>query len=173
LRSSVLDLRRCGYRRPDAAVLKRLIDAITLATRLCVIAMGSLLVVLVAGEVVFRYAVQQSLIFSDELARYCFIWLTFIGASLALRRGQHIGLELGYHQRWPLLTVAVNLAVAVFLVVFLWASAKLVPAMWAQRSPILDVSMGWVFLALPVGAALMLLQLLARMLGHGTNRDDR
>lgn len=154
-------------------MLKKLIDAVTVLTRLCVIAVGCLLVVLVAGEVVFRYAVQQSLIFSDELARYCFVWVTFLGASLALRRGQHIGLELGYHERWPLLRAAVHLAVAAFLMVFLWASAKLVPAMWAQRSPILDISMGWIFLALPVGAALMLLQLLARVGGHGPDRDDR
>ncbi|MCC7048357.1 MAG: TRAP transporter small permease [Alphaproteobacteria bacterium] len=141
-------------------------------TRLCVIAGGCLLVALVAGEVVFRYAVQQSLIFSDELARYSFIWVTFLGASLALRRGQHIGLELGYHERWALLRAAVHLSVAIFLVIFLWTSAKLVPAMWAQRSPLLDISMGWVFLALPVGAALMLLQLLARIAGLGPDRDD-
>ena len=149
----------------------RVLAAVTRATRVGVIVLGALLVVAVAGEVVFRYAIQQSLIFSDELARYLFIWATFLGASLALRRGQHIGLELGLHARSRLLRLAVRIMVGAFLVVLLWTSTELVPTMWAQRSTTLGISMGWIFLALPVGALLMLLQLVALLAGRGSDRD--
>ena len=151
-------------------MLDRALAALTFATRVAVIASGALLVAVVAGEVVFRYAVQQSMIFADELARYLFIWATFLAASLALRRGQHIGLEIGIHERFRLIRRLVQLLVAIFLIVLIVTSAQLVPAMWAQRSTTLEISMGWVFLALPVGAGLMLLQLVALVAGRGADR---
>lgn len=51
------------------------------------------MVVLIFGNVVLRYGFGSGLAFSEELARYAFIWMTFLGAVAALREGEHLGMS--------------------------------------------------------------------------------
>jgi TRAP-type C4-dicarboxylate transport system permease small subunit len=51
------------------------------------------MVVLIFGNVVLRYGFGSGLAFSEELARYGFIWMTFLGAVAALREGEHLGMQ--------------------------------------------------------------------------------
>ena len=46
------------------------------------------------AQVVFRYGLGASLSWSEEFARYVFVWIIFIGTSVATRRGQHIMVEV-------------------------------------------------------------------------------
>lgn len=158
-----------------ARVMERLLDLVTLMTRVVVIAVGSLLVLVVSGEMFVRYVFNNSFFFADELARYLFIWVAFLGASLALRRGQHVGLELIIHRRSRALRVLVQVLVGAFLIVFLVSSLTLLPAMWQQHTTTLGIRMFWVYLALPVGAVLMLLQLvpLIRQAAEGRLPPDQ
>jgi TRAP-type C4-dicarboxylate transport system permease small subunit len=50
----------------------------------------------VAIQVFFRYALNHSLFWSEELARYLLVWLTFLGASVAYRRNIHPGIDIVY-----------------------------------------------------------------------------
>jgi TRAP-type C4-dicarboxylate transport system permease small subunit len=52
------------------------------------------MVVIVFINVIARFAFNNSLTASEEIARICFIWLVFIGATLALEEGEHIGIDL-------------------------------------------------------------------------------
>lgn len=52
-----------------------------------------LMVVLVFGNVVLRYGFNSGITVSEELSRYIFVWLTFIGAVLAMRDGGHLGMN--------------------------------------------------------------------------------
>lgn len=52
------------------------------------------MVVLVFGNVVGRYFFARAITWADELARYSFVWLTFIGTALGVHRGSHIGLDI-------------------------------------------------------------------------------
>ena len=56
---------------------------------LCMLAM----VVMVFGNVVLRYAFNTGITISDEMSRYCFIWLTYIGAMVAMREKGHLGVD--------------------------------------------------------------------------------
>jgi len=47
--------------------------------------------------VFLRYAFNSGITISDEMARYCFIWLTYIGAMVAMREGGHLGVILIKH----------------------------------------------------------------------------
>src|SRR5690554_6177223 len=51
------------------------------------------MVVMVATNVVLRYGFNSGLNFSEEMSRYFFVWLTFIGAVLAFKEHGHIGME--------------------------------------------------------------------------------
>lgn len=56
---------------------------------LCLLVM----VVLVFGNVVLRYGFNSGITVSEELSRWAFVWLTFIGASVALRENAHLGMD--------------------------------------------------------------------------------
>ncbi len=51
------------------------------------------MVVMVFGNVVMRYGFNSGITISDEMSRYAFIWLTFIGAMIAMREKGHLGVD--------------------------------------------------------------------------------
>jgi TRAP-type transport system small permease protein len=53
----------------------------------------TLMVVMVFGNVVLRYGFNSGIISSEELSRFLFIWITFLGAIIAMREGTHLGLD--------------------------------------------------------------------------------
>jgi TRAP-type transport system small permease protein len=55
--------------------------------------MLSAMVVMVFGNVVLRYGFNSGLDFSEELSRFFFIWITFLGAIIAMREKAHLGLD--------------------------------------------------------------------------------
>lgn len=54
----------------------------------------SVMVVLIFGNVVLRYAFNSGIAWAEEISRLMFVWLIFLGAILALRRHAHLGVEL-------------------------------------------------------------------------------
>ena len=63
-----------------------------LAEALLVVMLGAM-VVMVFGNVVLRYGFNSGLDFSEELSRFFFIWITFLGAIIAMREKAHLGLD--------------------------------------------------------------------------------
>jgi len=55
--------------------------------------MLSTMVVMVFGNVVLRYGFNSGLDYSEELSRFLFIWITFLGAVIAMRENAHLGLD--------------------------------------------------------------------------------
>ncbi|WP_051689518.1 TRAP transporter small permease [Pelobacter seleniigenes] len=53
-----------------------------------------LMTVIIFFQIIFRYALHESLSWSEELARYFFIWVTFLGASVAFHERTHINVDL-------------------------------------------------------------------------------
>jgi len=53
----------------------------------------AVMVVMVFGNVVLRYGFNSGITVSEELARWCLVWMTFIGATVALRERQHLGMD--------------------------------------------------------------------------------
>jgi TRAP-type C4-dicarboxylate transport system permease small subunit len=59
-----------------------------------VFGLGFSMAIVVVGQVFFRYALNRSLFWSEELARFFLVWLTFMGASVAYHRGVHPGIDV-------------------------------------------------------------------------------
>ena len=55
--------------------------------------MLALMMVLVFGNVVLRYGFNSGIVVSEEMARFLFVWLTFIGAIVAMRENTHLGVD--------------------------------------------------------------------------------
>lgn len=125
------------------------------------------IIVLFAG-VVSRYVFHQPLVWSDELASIMFLWLSMLGAVVALRRGEHMRMtalvnHVQPHTRALLDTVAITASLA-FLVLVLFPAGEYAYEETFIVTPALEISNGWRASAIPVGMGLMIIVALLRLL---------
>jgi TRAP-type C4-dicarboxylate transport system permease small subunit len=133
----------------------------------CMVAM----VIMVFGNVVLRYG-------SDEMSRYCFIWLTYIGAMVAMREKGHLGVDtlvkhlgVGGKKLCLFLSEALMLGCNVMFFVGTWEMHEL---QVSNVSPVVGISMIWIYgIGYVVGAVMgiMNLNVLYRLL-TGRLRED-
>jgi TRAP-type C4-dicarboxylate transport system permease small subunit len=123
------------------------------------------------AQVFTRYVTANPLIWTEEVARYLFVWITLIGAAAAVRTHGHYGLDILRHfappPLRPLLGLLTMLVVAAFLALLLYTGIAETRQAALQMSPALQVRMHWAYLALPVGAALALWHLIAHWVAAG------
>ena len=148
-------------------IIGRTYDAVIALVRWVAIAALVLLVVLVASAVVVRYfgLFGGSLHWADEAARFTMVWLAMLGSVVALDRGAHLAVTLLPDALSPAtkraMTLVSSLLSAIFVVVLAWKGWELSMRTMGQVSPALGLRMGYVYMAIPVAAALMSVQLLA------------
>ncbi len=124
-------------------------------------------VIVALVQVIFRYGLDSSLSWSEELARYLFIWVIFLGTSCATRRHHHMAVEAlasimpGVALR-PLAAV-VTIVSMVFFGVVLYTSILLTENAIPQLSTALEISVAYVYVAAPIGAALTMVHLLNQL----------
>jgi TRAP-type C4-dicarboxylate transport system permease small subunit len=73
--------------------MKTLIDGYCRVLEVLIALALALMVVLVFGNVVLRYGFNSGITVSEELSRWCFVWLTFIGGVTAMREHSHLGMD--------------------------------------------------------------------------------
>jgi TRAP-type C4-dicarboxylate transport system permease small subunit len=157
-----------------------LLRSLTRFDKLLAKAEAAALITLVAGmtlivflQVIYRYVLAQPLYWSEELARYLFIWLSMLGATLALQKRGHFGLDFFYRmlsdQKRLFLQILIHLLMGGVILVILIQGVKLVQATALQKSPAMEISMAWAYACLPVGAGLMAIHLLVIFLKDWSN----
>ena len=115
---------------------------------LVVVAMVAM-VIMVFGNVVLRYGFNSGITVSDEMSRYCFIWLTYIGAMIAMREGAHLGVDtvvkhLGIGGK----KLCLFLSEALMLFtngLFLLGTWKMHDLQVSNVSPVVGISMIWIY----------------------------
>jgi len=114
--------------------------------------------VLVLLQVVFRYVLNESLFWAEELVRGAMLWGVMLGAALVAAARAHIRVEVLELMVGPrakrIVTGVANALTLVFTLTLLWAGIQLIDRTWLQQSPVLDLPKWTVYLAIPVGAAL-------------------
>ena len=73
--------------------MKKLTDLFFKLAEFTLVIMLSVMVIMVFGNVVLRYGFNDGIISSEELSRYLFIWITFLGAIVTMRDNAHLGLD--------------------------------------------------------------------------------
>lgn len=106
----------------------------------------AIMVVLVFGNVVLRYTMNSGITVSEELSRWLFVWLTFMGAVVALREHGHLGTDV-LVSRLPATGKKICLVIA--QVAMLYVSWLLLSGSWAQmlinwetEAPVTGASVG-------------------------------
>lgn len=133
------------------------------ANRWALVLLLGTMAALVIANVISRYAFGKSFTWVEEVTRYMMIWAAFLGAGPALRVGGHIAIE-SLPQALPAamargLRALLVAVMAVALLAMLWLGVEYARFGWEQETPVLGWSFGQVYLAIPVGAALMLVHL--------------
>jgi TRAP-type transport system small permease protein len=142
-------------------VLKRLEMAFVRLNQGLIMVMMMLMATLVFVNVVTRYVFGFSLNWSEEASRFLMVWVAYLGAGLAMREGRHVAIE--YVQGLLPARVApyarglVALLVLAFLVTLAYLGAQLAQFAWRQRTPVLGLPQGLIYLAIPIGSALFAL----------------
>ncbi len=112
-------------------------------------AMLGIMVVLVFGNVVLRYGFNSGIVSSEETARFLFVWLTFIGAIVAMRENAHLGVDSLVRmanttgKKWLCGTSsAFMLACCVLLFIGSWKQTVI---NWSVNSSVLEIPMAWLY----------------------------
>ncbi|MGR6836845.1 TRAP transporter small permease [Syntrophomonas erecta] len=123
--------------------------------------------VVIFSQVFSRTLMHYSLPWSEELGRYLFIWVSFLGASVALVRGAHLGIDVLLRKFPPrmktIVMIATNLLLLVLFGIIFAQGNHLVTATALQKSAALQMPMSWAYLALPLSAALMIFHTLVML----------
>ncbi|WP_343315843.1 TRAP transporter small permease [Brucella sp. BE17] len=137
-----------------------------------------LLVILLAGmaimvflNVVLRYGFNSGLNISDEMSRYFFVWLTFIGAVVTFREHSHLGVEtlvmmFGRRGRVICMTLS-NLIIIGCSAIFFWGTWVQFPINASMTAPVTEISMAWVYgvgLFTGAGCVIIAVERLVRLL---------
>jgi TRAP-type C4-dicarboxylate transport system permease small subunit len=107
------------------------------------------MVVMVFGNVVLRYLFDTGIDVSEELSRFFFVWLTFIGAVVVGRENAHLGVEtlvskLGESGR-KLCMILSDVFVIICCAVFFWGTWLQSEINATNYAPITEISMLWVY----------------------------
>ena len=124
----------------------------------------ALMVLMVFSNVVMRYAFNSGIAISEELSRWLFLWLIFLGASIAVHEQCHMGSDMVMDLLPPKVQRA---AVVLGQLLMLWTTWLLLKGSWAQTminwevlAPVSEYSMAWVYatgIVFSMGTGIMLL----------------
>ena len=111
-------------------------------------------------QVVCRYFLGASLVWSEELSRYGLVWITFLGGSIALKKRAHMALQALVDKLSPKSRKVVQIftlfTIMGFLTIATVKGVQLAIFNLKQHSPAMGVPMGVVYSAIPAGCLLMM-----------------
>ena len=136
-------------------LLRKLLYGISVAAMI-------VMLVIIFMQVITRYIFGFSFEWSEELARFLFVWVVFLGSALIMGEDGHLAVELmprlldGTKPGF-LLNLFINACGYVFILLLIIQGWKMTETMTFQTSPGLNISMSYVYVIMPVSGVLMLM----------------
>ena len=133
---------------------RRLTDLYSRALSVLVVATLAILIVPVAMQIFSRFThIIPHYIWSEELARFLFVWSIMLGATLAVREGSHLVVDI-----WPRLSpradaalrLISSLAILIVALVFVWAGYEFTAFGWHRISELAELPLWLIHVAWPV-----------------------
>ena len=130
--------------------------------QLVIILMFAVLIATVFYQVLGRYLFNAPPSWSEELARFLQVWIALLASALCVQQGMHLGVDYLLYAVAPRgragLEVLVQVLVSGFLLLLLVQGIRILDVAAVQSSPAMGINMWYAYLAVPVGAALMLIE---------------
>jgi TRAP-type C4-dicarboxylate transport system permease small subunit len=127
----------------------------------------AVLLVVMGLQVFTRYVLGAPLVWTEEAARWLYVWVVFLGAAACVADRGHVAITMLADRLppWPraLLALAMNLLCLAVLAVLVRVGGAAALRVWDQEAVTFQLSLGWLYLPVPVCAAAMLVRLLITM----------
>ena len=130
-------------------MFQKLLDRLVRVMSFVMVMFLAAMVVMVFGNVVLRYVFNSGITVSEELSRWLFVWMTFLGALVALRTRHHLGTD-SVVSRLPVVGKKICLGLTHLLMLFLcgvmfrgaWQQTVI---NWGSTSAVMEASMGYFY----------------------------
>lgn len=146
------------------------VDGVDAASRWLIVALFAAMVAVVSAQVLFRYFLNLSLDWADELGRLTFVWCAFLGVPHGIPKGAHVGIDFVARLIPPVPLAWIFrlscVASAALMGVVAWQSVVIARETWDQFMPVLDFSTGWFYVAIMLCGAHSVLHLLLLAWDH-------
>lgn len=150
--------------------IKKAVGALMFTLTVVVILLTVTMFAIVGLNVYMRYVVNRSLGWVDELSRFLFIWMSFLGAALAFEKGQHVGLDYVIDRiRNPKVRLGMFLlgdALIMIVLVILFRQGIAMTRAATNLSPALSIHMKYVFVSVPIGVGVMVMLNVLKVVDH-------
>lgn len=140
--------------RHTAGTIERLSSACNRYAEWFLLLLGITMTATVILQVFSRYVLNHSLFWSEELARYLLVWLTFIGATVAYHRSMHPGVDVIFkrleRKNRQRIKRLVHLVSLIFFLVMIWYGCTFAYFIRVQTSPALALPKWLIFSIIPI-----------------------
>lgn len=129
-------------------------------------------------NVLLRYIFSTSIEWAEEITRYGIMWITFVGASICIYKGAHLGIDLvidALEKRgFKFYTIIVDILATIFSIIFAILSWEMTVKIYetGQISSILGIPMYFVYAALPVSGVLMALRFIQQIFKNFSKQTE-
>jgi TRAP-type C4-dicarboxylate transport system permease small subunit len=147
--------------------LQQVSDVLNKGTVYALIAIMIVMTVTICLQVFYRYVLNNSLSWTEEVARYLMIWSCFLGSAMAVKYGEHIGVSFLRDLFPKRLQVVngffINLVVIIFFGIAFWKGMSITIMGIPEQAPATSISMAWAYSSIPVSFLIMIIHALATM----------
>lgn len=115
-------------------------------------------------QIIMRYIFNSPLIWSEEMARYTFVWICFLGVGYGIKYDHHIKMEV-FFSLLPLgaqrvINLATNALIIVFLLLIIPGGIDFVRQVDNVASTAMEIPTSWVYVSVPLGLSIAVIRLL-------------
>lgn len=141
-------------------VMEAVKEALDKALRVISVALFALLVLIVVWQVFSRQILQNPASWTEELARFTFVWLGFFAATLVFAERGHIAVDFVARKSPPAIQRASGILsevciIAFAILVLVWGGGRAARGTWGQGLGALPAQLGMVYLVMPIAGILI------------------
>ena len=135
-------------------------DIISIIFRPVIASLFFIMIAITFIQVIFRYILNSALPWAGEIAIFFFIWIIFLGATISLAKGLHIGVDIftnllnKKYQRFFL--ILTNLLIILFCALIVYGSIPLIIDNFTQLSPALEIRLTYIYICIPISMLAMI-----------------
>lgn len=128
----------------------------------------AILSIITIVQVFARRVLGNSLSWTEESARFLFIWIIVLGASIGIKEGFHVSIVIVKEKlkgkAKNILYMGINISILIFSIVLVTSGIKLLNSVNGQLSPAIRLNMLWVYLSIPVSGTFIIIHVISEII---------
>lgn len=166
-----------GSMKAQTNIVEKIEEGLALAVRVLCVVMLALIVIVTAISVISRYFFFHPLNFANPLSIYLMMWISFLGSGIAIRKGEHIFVELFINKfvgrKRVRLLLLINIIVAIFLIIMIYYGFIFAfTGLQSTDAFVFGISMFIPYLSVPIGMLYMLIVVILRTIIEFKNSQN-